>query len=197
MTVAIGDIVRITARLVLDGSFDVVNVFHFVVAVQDAVNDSAFMEEVADQFDVLYTKINTEVTNRVSYVAVEGQNITQDVLLPSKAWPILVAGIASDSMLPETVSACVFHRTLTPRVRAAKFLPPMTQGSNVGGTIISGTLSNITDFGNLLTLSLQTLLIELTYVAFNRLLGTTTPVTQAIAPVRWRTQRRRRVGVGS
>lgn len=197
MPVAVGDIVRITARMLLDGVSDVVNVFHFDVAVQLAVDDDAFMVDVAAELDLLYITINGHMSARVSYTTIDGQNITKNELLPSKPWPSLTVGGAGSDMLPEPVSACVFHRTLTPRVRAAKFLPPFTIGSNIGGALTALAVTAVTGFGAILTSGMATPLIQIDYIAFNRILGTGTPITQHIVPSRFRTQRRRRLGVGS
>lgn len=197
VTVTNGDIVRIVARMLLFGIDDVVNVFHFFVALNTTVDDAAFMVETALEMDNLYTLINAAIHPNVSYSSIEGQNITKDELLPSTAWPVLSAGTNITEMLPEMTSPCVFHRTLTPRVRAAKFLPPFGENTSADGAIVAPTVAQIQSFGDQLTDSLVGANIQLDYGAFNRVLATFTPVTQAIVPARFRTQRRRRLGVGS
>lgn len=197
MAVTVGNIVRITARLLLNNISDVVNVYHFVVNANTAADDGAFMDEVADALDGLYTLVNSSIHNTVSYVSVEGQNISDNELLPSRPWPVLSVGGNATDMLPEMVAACVFHRTLTPRVRAAKFLPPYGENQNVDGEIAAATLITMQSFGDSLTTGLTETNIGLDYVAFNRALMSSTAVVQALVPVRFRTQRRRRLGVGS
>lgn len=197
MPVAVGDIVRITAKLLLNNLDDIVNVYHFSVAINNTLNDTAFMTEMASALDVLYTNINVQMHPNVSYSSVEGQNITKDELLPSRPWPILTAGTNASEMLPEMCAPCVFHRTLKPRVRASKFLPPFGENTNVDGAITAGAQAAIQAFGDALTVGLTTTNLGLVYVAFNRALGTSTVVTQALVPARFRTQRRRRLGVGS
>jgi len=197
MAVLVNDIVRITAKMQLLGVSDVVNVFHFSVAVNTTANDTQFMDEVADALDALYFGLATLVHPLISYVSVEGQNISQDVLLPSRPWPVLVAGANVSEMLPEQVSACVFHRTLKPRVRAVKFLPPMGENVATDAVIAPPNVAIIQSFGDALTIGLVEPNVSLVYVAFNRVLSTSSVVTQAIVPSRFRTQRRRRLGVGS
>lgn len=197
MAVVVNDIVRITARMQLLGVSDIINVFHFSVAVNGTPNDTIFMDQVALELDTLYFALDLLVHPNVAYIAVEGQNITQDILLPSRPWPSLTVGGNVSEMLPEQVSACVFHRTLKPKVRASKFLPPMGENvfiSNVLGAVNLGILQS---FGDALTIGLTGADIALVYVAFNRVLSTSSVVTQAIVPVRSRTQRKRRLGVGS
>jgi len=197
MAVTVGDIVRITARMLLFGTSDLVNVFHFKVAVNLAVDDAAFMVDVALAMDLLYGPLNSQISTKVSYSSIEGQNITDNELLPSEPWPTLTVGGNGTEMLPEMNSACVFHRTLTPRVRAAKFLPPFGENTNLDGALAVTTVPIVQAFGDSLTAGLLTASIALNYVAFNRVLVTATGVTQALVPSRFRTQRRRRVGVGS
>ncbi len=197
MAVAVGDIVRVTAKLLLSGVSDIVNVYHFSVAVNGTLNDTEFMDQVALALDGLYTPLGPLIHPFVTYISVEGQNVTQDVLLPSRPWPTLVAGTNISEIMPEQNSACVFHRTLKPRVRAAKFLPPM--GENVSVNAVIGVVNQaiLQAFGDALTVGLTEASIALVYVAFDRLLGGSSVVTQAIVPTRFRTQRRRRLGVGS
>ena len=109
MTVGVGDIVRITAKLLLNGVSDIVNVYHFSVAANTTLNDTAFMTEVALELDTLYAGINPVIATTVTYVSLEGQNITKDELLPSRPWPTLIAGASATEQLPEQCSVCVFQ----------------------------------------------------------------------------------------
>lgn len=197
MAVAVGDVVRIVARLRLNGISDIVNVYHFVVAVDNLLNDGLFMSSVALIMDDIYQTINPTITNNVSYESIDGQNISKDELLPSRTWPILTVGGAAPEMLPEQLAACVFFRTITPRVRASKFLPPFTEGSNDDGAIEASAISNLEDYGDFLVAPLTVTDLELAYVSFNRVTQVATAVDSRVVPARYRTQRRRRIGVGS
>lgn len=197
MPVAVGDIVRLTAKMLLSGVGDIVNVFHFSVAIDTAPNDTQFMLDSALLLDTLYGTINLDVHLNIGYSSIEGQNISKNELLPSTAWPTLVVGAQATEMLPEQVAACVFHRTLTPRVRASKFLPPMGENANIDGALNPATQTRIQTYGDSLTAGLTGPRVSLVYIAFNRILSTGTVVTQALVPSRFRTQRNRRLGVGS
>lgn len=197
MAVEVADILRIVPRLSLDGIGDIINVFHFVVAVQDLLDDEAVMTGIAEMMDDLYTEINLLMPTNITYVSVDGQNITKDELLPSTDWPVLTAGVNVNSMLPETVAACVFFRTNKPRVRCAKFLPPFTQEANVDGAVETGALADIGSFGDFLVAPLVVTDLTLGYVSFNRVTSVATQVLSRVVPARFRTQRRRRLGVGS
>ena len=197
MPVAVGDIVRIVARMKLFSVDDIVNVFHFRVDVNTSGNDTIFMVDVAILLDQLYTLINGGVSPNISYLRIEGINVTQSVLLPDASWPVLAVGGGSGEMLPEMNAASVFHRTLKPRTRASKFLPPTTESSNVEGALSTIYAGLVASYGAFLLAPLTTLNITLAYGAFNRLLATFNQATITVVPNRFRTQRRRRVGVGS
>lgn len=197
MAVEVADIIRIAARMRLDGIGDIINVFHFVVAVQDLLDDSAVMDGVAEILDDLYTTVNGAIADNVTYESVDGQNITKDELLPSKDWPVLTAGGAGSDMLPEMTSCCVFFRTVKPRVRNAKFLPPFTIGSSDDGAVDALTVTALENYGDFLVAPLTVTDLELGYVSFNRVTQVATQVISRVVPTRFRTQRRRRLGVGS
>ena len=195
--VAVGDIIRVTAKMFLDGSNDIVNVFHFKVNINTSADDDAFMTEVASAMDTLYTLVNARVTTRITYSSVQGFNVTQTELLPDKPWPILTAGLDTDDMIPEMNAACCFHRTITPKVRASKFLAGAGETSNAGGALETTYKSLIQAFADSLLATLVTANVTLQYGAFNVVLSLFRPVVTALVPDRFRTQKRRRIGVGS
>ncbi len=197
MAVEVADIIRVVARLRLNGISDVVNVYHFVVGVHDLIGDSGFMDGVAEIMDDLYTTINPTITNNIAYESIDAQNITKNELLPSRDWPVLTVGGAAPEMLPEQLAACVFFRTITPRVRASKFLPPFTEGSNDDGAIESSAITNLEAYGDFLVAPLTITDLTLGYVSFNRDTLVSTLIDSRVVPARYRTQRRRRIGVGS
>lgn len=197
MAVAVADIIRIVAKLKLSGVSDVVNVFHFVVALNDLANDDAVMDGVASILDTLYTKINLVMSDEITYDGIDGINVTKDELLPPKAWPVLTAGANVNSMLPEMTAACVFFRTLKPNVRCSKFLPPFTEEASVDGAVESGAVTAVGLFGDFLVAPLVVTDLTLGYVSFNRITSVATAVATRVVPARFRTQRRRRLGVGS
>lgn len=197
MAVEVGDIVRLTAKMRLLGSEDVQNVYQYKVVRNDAVSDAAFMTEAALHFDTAYTKINADLSTNLAYASIDGINVTKNELLPETPWPVLVAGTTSLNLLPTQVAGCVFWPTTTPKVRTSTFVGGYTVGSNTPtAELTAGGLANLALFG------LDLRFIITTNVDANK--GSLNPLTSVFTvsglpqvPVRWRTQRRRRVGVGS
>lgn len=197
MAVEVADIIRIVAKLKLNGVSDIVNVYHFVVAINNLASDDLVMDGVATLLDTLYTKINLVMSDNITYDGIDGINVTKTELLPPKAWPVLTAGANVNSMLPEMSAACVFFRTLKPNVRCSKFLPPFTEEASVDGAVESGAVTAVGLFGDFLVAPLVVTDLTLGYVSFNRVTSVSTAVATRVVPPRYRTQRRRRLGVGS
>lgn len=198
MSVAVNDIVRITAGLLLDNAHLIQNVYHFIVdAEPGSPGDDDFMNGVDDIMDDLYLTINFRVSDRVSYSAITGINVTKDELLPSRLWPTLTVGADTDDMIPEMNAACAFHRTIKPKVRASKFLPPCGETSNEGGALQGIYKTAVQAFADFLVGDIIEAGVTLRYGAFNRSTSIFTPVNVGIVPARFRTQRRRRIGVGA
>ena len=197
MPVVVGNIVRITAKMNLFGTDDVQNVLQFRVDNNNTVDDLAFMTDVAVIFDRAYAFINGDISDQLNYVSIDGQNITLNELLPDVPWPALVAGINTSPLLPTQAAACVFFPTTTPKVRSSSFLGGYTEGANaIDGTIFAVVLGRIKNWGDEM-LAATTPDIILTKGSFNPLTSVFTEAGAPITPTRWRTQRRRRAGVGS
>jgi len=198
MAIIAGDIVRIAAELSRAGVDDIINVYNFRVDVPNPGGDAATMGNIADLLDDIYAFINTDITTNVQYDAVTGINVTRNELLPAQSWPVLTNGVNPGEALPNQCSACVFWRTLRPKTRTAKFLPFYGEGTNVGnGTLLAASLTRMQSFGDALVGPIVEGLTTLTYGAYNTPLARFTPVVQAVTANVFRTQKSRRISVGS
>lgn len=197
MPVGIGDIVRLTAKMRLLGSEDVQNVYQYRIDRNDTPSDAAFMTEVALHFDTAYTKINADMSTQLTYASIDGINVTKNELLDDTPWPVLVAGLTSLALLPTQAAGCVFWPTTTPKVRTSSFIGGYTVGSNTTvGELNVAALANLALFGLDLRFII-TVNVDATKGSLNPIGSIFTPAGLPQVPVRWRTQRRRRVGVGS
>lgn len=197
MSVAVGDFVRLTAKMKLFGTDDVMNVYTFRVDRNDSVDDDDFMDQAALFMDISYTLINPDMTDELTYISVDGQNISKSELLPEKPFPVLTAGPQNNNILPTQVAAEVYWPTITPKVRTATFVGGYTVTALAAdGAITAAALGRLLSFGQALQ--------EWNVPDIDAFKGSWNPTkfvfTEAglpITPARWRTQRRRRVGVGS
>jgi len=198
MSVAIGDVVRISANFQWAAQDLFTNVYNFQVSRNDSVDDDDFMAQMTDFLEDAYTFMNQDMSDTVNYTNVEGINVTQDVLLPPKAWPVLVNGGNTSEALPTQCSPCVYFRTLRPRTRASKFLPPYGENQNgTGGLLLSAAVTRLQAYGDELVPGISSVDVDAKYGAYNAPLDRFTNVQLAIVATRFRTQRRRRIGVGS
>lgn len=197
MSVGIGDHVRLTAKMKLFGTDDVMNVYTYRIDRNDNADDGDFMLDAALFLDIAYTLINPDLSDNLTYVSIDGQNITKDELLPEVAWPVLTAGASVTNLLPTQVAAEVFWPTITPKVRTSSFY---------GGYVIAALLANggitgaavgrLEDIGAALK-EWNTVDVDAVKGSLNPVSSVFTVAGDAVVPARWRTQRRRRIGVGS
>lgn len=196
-SVNLNDIVRVVAIMKLDNLFDVINTYHFEQRVVGQANGDTWMVDVAAYLDSAYTEIITHVSNRVSFSLITGQNLTQDTILPEKTWPLLTIGSAVDDMLPEQLCPYVFWRTPRPRTRSSVYLPPFTEGAWTGTIIPPAALANLQDYANRFIGDFTMTLGTIRKGAFNPGLLRFSECSTGIRQTSYRTQRRRRIGVGS
>ena len=197
MAVAVGDIVKITAKMRWFGTDDVQNVFQYKVDLNNSADDADFMSIVADVLDSAYNNLIGGQSTQFTYESIDGINVTQDVLLPEVSWPVLTAGSSATTIVPQQLAVCAFWPTITPKVRTSTFF---------GGYVIAAiaslgeiTAANVTQAlaaANELS-TFDTVLVDMTKGSLNPLTSVFTPSGTPQVPTRWRTQRRRRVGVGS
>lgn len=197
MTIVVNDIIRITTKMLLFGTDDVQNVFTFRVTGGALPDDTQIMQAVAAHMDIAYTILNPRINTALTYISVDGINVTQSVLLPDTPWPILVAGTNVTNLLPTQVAGCVFWPTTTPKVRTASFIGGFCEDQNgVAGEVGAALISDLNAFGVFMR-GIVGANITAEKGSFNPLTSVFTVSGQPQTPARWRTQRRRRIGVGS
>lgn len=198
MAPVIGDIIRAVAKFQFSGGDIFTNTFHFEVFSEGWNNDLQFMTELAVFMDAQYTLVNTRVSSALTYVDLDGQNLTQDILMPSVPWPVLVNGGSASEPLPTQTTARPFFRTLRPKTRASICYIPFDElSSTAGGVIVAAAAANLASWATPFISVIALVSGSITYGAYNRPLDRFTPVTSFVVPTRLRTIRRRRIGVGS
>lgn len=198
MAVQIGDVLRINANMLLDGIDDIQNIWHFTWNGVGGIGDDPAMVIIAADLDAGYQIVNPEVSDLVTYINFVGQNLTQGILLPTKAWPVLVAGANSFAILPPEVSPQVFFRTTRPKTRASKKMGGFTEAANDNdGKIVPAAKALLQLFGDKAVAGFASPIQSLIYGAYNKPLDRFTPVNAAVTQTEWRSLKRRRRGSGS
>ncbi len=197
MAVVVGDFVRLTCKFLFQQTDERNNVFLYRIDRNDTLSDLAFMTEAALLFDVAYTLINARISDGLDYVSIDGQNISKDELLPEVPWPVLVSGLDANDDLPGPVAALAFWPTTTPKVRTSSYVAGMTTNSmGTGGGVTANAVAALQNWADALTLW-NTVDVDGVKGSFNPTKLLFTQAGAAKIQPRFRTQRRRRVGVGS
>lgn len=197
MSVAVGDIVRITAKMRWFGTDDVQNVFTYKVLLNATLDDDEFMSVVADVLDSAYNNLLGGQSTQFTYESIDGINLTQDVLLPEVAWPVLTAGASATTIVPQQLAICAFWPTTTPKVRTSTFFGGFVIAAIAAlGDITAANVTQVLAAANELS-NFDTVELDMEKGSLNPITSVFTPSGTPQVPTRWRTQRRRRVGVGS
>lgn len=197
MSVVVGDIVRITAKMRWFGTDDVQNVYTYRVDLNATLDDDEFMSVVADVLDSAYNNLITQQSTSFTYESITGQNLTQDLLLPEVAWPVLTAGTSSTNIIPQQLAICAFWPTTTPKVRTSSFFSGFVLASIASlGEIAASNIVQALLAANELS-DFDTVELDMTKGSLNPITSVFTPAGTPQVPSRFRTQRRRRIGVGS
>jgi len=178
-------------------SQEYVNVHHFRVDGNATVDDTAFMAALQLLLAPIYANVQNWQADLLRYERLEGQNVTQDVLLPTANWVGNPTGNRIEDPLPAQVTANVFWPTQRPKTRCTSYIPGISEFSNTAsGEWSTGTKDDLQLFGNELLGSLIFGGVEVVKGAFNAEFTRFTELISATVPVHSRTQRRRRIGVG-
>jgi hypothetical protein len=200
MTIQNGDILRVAARMNIQGRGDIVNVFHMRLDSASPWAESTLGAGVGDFLEELYANINTYIVNEQAYEDINVFNVTQGVPVGVFAWPTMTTGgDTSQDALPSQVSALVRFTTGYSRNWARKFLGTFTEISNEStGRVAGGLLSALALFAaDALTGYVIGGTDQLIMVVFNKALDAYVELEEAVIRNVWSTIRTRREGVGS
>lgn len=198
MTVAVGDIVRVTAKFSW-GSDENLNVFHVKNNGSSGVDDAAFMTAVAAWLDGTWQLINTHLASGMSYVSIEGYNVTQDAPIDEVAWPTLTAGAqTTDSAYALQTAALVKFGTQVAKSQGRKFIAGLTEAGVQGAGLLNSTVASaLIGFAGRLITGFTASGEQFDFGNWNDTLSRFALWTYSEIGNYLATQRRRKAGVGS
>jgi hypothetical protein len=127
MTVAINDIIRVTA--VMDHSLEgtVQNVW-YAKQYTDTATDAQFISGASGRLDTMYGYIDNFMPDTLTFEEIRFFNVTQSAPMATSSWPSLVDGdVDVGHPLPSVMSCLMFTRTAANRVILRKFFGPFTE----------------------------------------------------------------------
>lgn len=199
MAVEAGDVLRVTAKFLVNDIDDMMNVFHAKHMGDDPVPDASAATDLSDRLDGAWGQLNSHISVNVDYVSIEVFNVTQDRPISEDSWFTQTAGGQStDAQLPAQIASLVTFPTATARSLGKKFLGGFTEVDNENfGVVSSGLLSDMADFVTDLlgSMTIDGELFE--WGNYRPLTLLFSPWVSGLIETFWATQRRRRSGVGS
>jgi len=197
MAVAIGDVLRITARMSFVDLGLILNVYHVKVLEDGIPDDEDFQDAITAHLDLAYSQFNALMDDHIAYVDIEMYNLTQDIPLTPQPWPTLVSGVSVGTCVPLQAAALVTFPTAGKRSVGRKYLSGLSDSAlDEGGKMNQTTVNAIADYGLTIVAGTAVGNAEIYF-------GNYRPATNEF--YRWdgvrvrsylRTQRRRVVGIG-
>lgn len=196
MTVVQDDVIRATVEMdVNDNALQ--NVYHFRSTNVATIGDSQALTDMGIIADTLYTFLLAQMSTDADFNQIRAQNVTQDVLLGTTGFPVLVSGSNVADVLPQQDAGIITYPTAKPLTRGSSYYGGLTEGAN--GSDGTMTASILAALANVAVLMLAEIVVgpnSWRYVVFNTVLKTFVLPTASSIPSVMRTQRRRRPGVG-
>lgn len=199
MTVALGDVLRVAARAVVNGQDDLVNTYHYQLVGGASQSDAVTLIDLGALMEDIYVNLLSYQHSDVVYADIAVFNVTQDRSLGVINWPTIDDGFASGDWLPNQVAAFVMGKTAYIRNTAKKFFGGFTEtGNATGGSVGTALLAQLVDAGVAwLAGAPSTGGGDWLPVVWNKKLSIWANITTLVVSTVWSTQRRRRPGRGS
>lgn len=144
-----GDVIKFVTRLRSASGEDIQNVFHYKLDLDQPVTDTVVIPTFLDRLDLMYDKIQPDIPGDVTFVDIDVENITQDIVYGAQAWPNQTTGGGTGDTMPEQLCGLVVGRTNSPHAVGRKFLGPFIEAANLDGVWYSTLLGFLTDFAAL------------------------------------------------
>lgn len=198
MPVAVGDIVRVAAKMVYDGADEFINVYTVEHSGVSAVANSVFLTGMATELGSLYANIAQYVTSDLVPTSFTAYNVTQDAPIGEAAWSVAGGFIESAEPLPTQAAMLVSLATGVKKVIGKKFIPGLTIDDVTGGNVLVAAVQTaLANFGAHLLTSFIVGGEDFNHGVQRSVGGAFRGFASAIARSGVFTQRRRRPGEGA
>ena len=193
-----GDVLRIGGTWEYDGTEEVTNVFHVLVKGGGEKTLAQVTDDIEEYMDLMFDNLDTFLSDKMLVDRLSLANVTQHLVFGALNWGTMAQGGAASEETASGVSLLCYGRTYLPRVQIRKYYGVFTEPAMVDGQW-STTLraAATTDFNSHINDQVMTDGLELTGVAWNRLLETYTEAVSSVTVAEPCYQRRRRRGRGS
>lgn len=196
MTIANNHILRCSLVWNVAGETQV-NVHYVKVTSIVAQTQAQIRADLAQYFSVAYAFATTWMSTALLHDRTEIFIVTTSAPEDPMARDATLDGDNAGEILPAQTAAEVYWRTGATRHIGRTFLPTFTEAANAGGQLAAGTLNDLDDFGGALRDAFTaTNGVVCQKGIYDKSAGLLRFITSYVVPLHFRTQRRRRVGVG-
>lgn len=200
MAVSQDDICRVVAKMRFGAIGDHFNVYHvYATSVGAPITDAQFLADIAAELETAHTPINPYLDVGMQYIEIDGFNLTDNTPMEPIAWPTLtVGGETTTDSLARQLAALVSFKTGVSRGVGRKYIGGFTEGQHNADGNLSSTL--LTALANYAAALIGPKVGTYGTWAFGilRAAGPTfIPYVLGQVNAKFRTQRRRVLGVGS
>lgn len=141
------DILRVAARQLVDGTDEVVNVFHFQVLTPGTGGDQAVLDEIGAHMSNAWVEIAAHQPNNLTPNIIDVYNVTDDYPLGQVPWEgAYTGGSSGGEYLPLQVALLVLWSTATKRVQGKTYLGPFAEGDNADGSFVGATVTAVANW---------------------------------------------------
>lgn len=197
MPIGLSDIIRVGNVWVFAGVAEMINVLHIKITGFVAQTEGQVQSDIEDYLLAMYTPLATWFDDSLVHNRIEMFNVTDQASMSPLGANALMDGGNAGETLPTQVAAEVFYRTATPRHIGRTFLPVMTEAANANGSVAAALQGDLATFAQEFSTEFTgTNGVVLRGVVYDRSAGLSRDITSYGVPTFFRTQRRRRIGVG-
>lgn len=197
MAIGTNDLIR-CASVWQVGAEEQVNVHYLTVTGIAAQTQEQIRQDIAEWFTDGYSTVVGLMWQSTDHLRIELFNVTDGNPEPTISAQALLNGTNAGEILPPQVAAEVYFRTGISRRIGRTFLPTFTEATITDASWVAATITGLQTFGNYCRdIHVLTNGVNLEKKIWDRAALVARDVIEAVVPFDSRTQRRRRVGVGS
>lgn len=140
MAVAVGDVIKVTARMKWALAVDVQNVFYAQLSSGSGVSDDDCKDDLTAWVESMYTVIVGIMPSTLEFIDLDYFNVTQASPMGVDFWPALTAGTGGNETEATGVAAVITAFTTLVRTRGRKFFGPIVEAAIDVGLLNSTTM---------------------------------------------------------
>lgn len=151
MTVDIGDVLEVAARMEFNGVEDQVNVYQFALGTPGPITDTEAVDDLIALMEAVYTIWKATMVAITAFRDLRVRNVTKDEVLGVFPWPTLTVGDSAADALPPGNAGLINFNTDVARVTPRKYMGSLNVNTvDNDGTLIALQVTKLVEVADLL-----------------------------------------------